>query len=277
MLLLRRAIACALLAAGCAPALPPRPAGTPEVKAQKTLPPVAAVGSADDLGAARSANEALPLDAPDRPARRAAIERWLLGQAGHALDDGHLDEAWEQLKQTFTLYDADELRAQVSDLPLLSAVEKAEKALRRRGLHQEVIAVLAVEIALGSADGPRKRYAELTGWLRSGGAGTSSDELTSLDGRERMIEDLEAAARLWPSPFVIDQLRALYLERPDPNDLLGSTNRRMRRGADLRELLQGGPRAGIAYELARLYLRVSRPDEAVAALKKLEGQPGDDK
>jgi tetratricopeptide (TPR) repeat protein len=274
MLHIRRALACAALLAGCAPAKAPTPAAAPQAQAQLTLEPkVTPVASDDELSAARSTYEALPLDAPDRAARRAAIEKFLLGQANRALDGHHLEDAWEPLKQCFTLYDADELTRSPKDAPLLAAVERAEQALRRRGQHQEVIAALAVELSLAGTDAARRRFDEVAAWLRAGASG-ASDDPTSPDGRERVIEDLEATARLWPSPFVIDQLRSLYFERPESES--SPLSRRMRRGADLRELLQGGQRNGLAYELMRLYLRVSRPEAAAAALKQLENKPGDD-
>ncbi len=269
------AAATVALSSGCATKAPPvvqGPASAKPVAAQRAVPRIT---SEEDLSAARSIYEALAIDSPDRPAQRAALEEWLLGRSKKALDDGHLEEATDQFNQAITLYDADDLRAKISDGPLGAAADRLERALRRRGQHQEVLIALAVEIALEKDEGARHRYDQVTAWLRSGGIAAPDGELVSSDGRERVVEDLELAARLWPSPFVVEQLRALYLERPD-GESASALGRRMRRTTDLRELLQAGQRAGLGYELATLYLRVGRPEEAQAALHKLQGQPGDD-
>src|SRR5260370_35164248 len=103
---------------------------------------------------------------------------------------------------------------------------------------------------------------------------------TPVDGRGRVIEDLETVVKLWPSPFVVGELSRLYLERPEAgiaNDPLGLGRRPRRHGNDLRAILQGGPGPSTAYDLARLYLRVSKADEAVAKLRLIKTpQPGDE-
>ncbi|HEX9101609.1 MAG TPA: tetratricopeptide repeat protein, partial [Polyangia bacterium] len=61
------------------------------------------------------------------------------------------------------------------------------------------------------------------------------------------------------------------------SDPLGLGRRPRGRGNDLRALLQAGPRPSTAYDLTRLYLRVSKPDEAVAKMNAIKTpQPGDE-
>jgi tetratricopeptide (TPR) repeat protein len=241
--------------------------------------PVTPIANEDDYNAARAEYDALLLHAPERAPRRAALEAWLLKQLKEYVDRGHLEEAYEQLKQAATLWDPEELADKPKDEALRDGAVRIEQAFRKRGAHEEVLVALMLEMSLAPGDaGVRARYDEITNWLRAGGA-TESEAGTTLDGRGRVIDDLETVARLWPSPFVVDELTRLYFERHDAgiaNDPLGLGRRRLR-GNDLRALLQQGPRPSTAYDLARLYLRVSKPDEAVVKLAAIKTpQPGDE-
>ena len=266
-------VAVAVLA-GCGPAAT-HPTATPKTVAAFTGPH-AKVDSEEEYTSTRSDYDALPLDAPARPSLRAALEAYLLRQATQALDGGHLEEAYEALKPALTLYDPEELIGAVKDPALAALAERTEQAFRRRGAHEEVTVSLIVQISLGDAPAAQRRYDELTSWLKSGGVTGSADEGAVIDGRERVIEDLESTARYWPSKFVVDTLTALYLDRQNGDGNLGLFNRKLRRGAELRDLIGGNQRVGLAYELTRLYLRISRPDDASVQLRKLAKQPGDD-
>ncbi|MGZ3441374.1 MAG: hypothetical protein ACXVDD_17765, partial [Polyangia bacterium] len=275
---LRRLVAPLALVAACAHA-PQKSSSASAVIAPAG--PVKAITSEDDYNAARPEYDALTVHASERAARRAALEAWLTRQLRSALDRGHAEEAYDQLKQAATLWDAEELGGKVEDAALHDAAAHIEQAFKKRGAHEEVLVALAIELQLAPGDAAvRARYDGVTGWLRAGGA-TESEMGQPVDGRGRVIEDLETVAKLWPSPFVVSELTRLYLERHDAgiaSDPLG-LGRRPRRGNanDLRALLQGGPRPSTAYDLARLYLRISKPDEAVAKLKALKTpQPGDE-
>jgi tetratricopeptide (TPR) repeat protein len=242
--------------------------------------PVKAISSEDDYNAARPDYDALTVHASERAARRQALEAWLVGQVRSALDRGHVEEAYDQLKQAATLWDAEELGGKIEDAPLHDGAVRIEQAFKKRGAHEEVLVALAIELELAPRDaGVRARYDEVTGWLRAGGA-TESEGGMPVDGRGRVIEDLETVVKLWPSPFVVGELSRLYLERHEAgiaNDPLGLGRRPRRNGNDLRAILQGGPRPSTAYDLARLYLRVSKADEAVAKLRLIKTpQPGDE-
>ncbi|MGZ3426416.1 MAG: hypothetical protein ACXVCV_07195 [Polyangia bacterium] len=275
---LRRLVAPLALVAACAHA-PQKSSSASAVIAPAG--PVKAITSEDDYNAARPEYDALTVHASERAARRAALEAWLTRQLRSALDRGHAEEAYDQLKQAATLWDAEELGGKIEDPSLHDAAARIEQAFKKRGAHEEVLVALAIELQLAPGDAAvRARYDGVTGWLRAGGA-TESEMGQPVDGRGRVIEDLETVAKLWPSPFVVSELTRLYLERHDAgiaSDPLG-LGRRPRRGNanDLRALLQGGPRPSTAYDLARLYLRISKPDEAVAKLKALKTpQPGDE-
>src|SRR6185436_11893794 len=103
-----------------------------------------------------------------------------------------------------------------------------------RGAHKPVMVSLVIQLSLAADVGTvRVRYRTLADWLRAGG----DSEGSSVDGRERLIEDLEQAAEVWASPFVVSELAALYLDRQNQDGSLNLFNRRLKRGADLQELL----------------------------------------
>ncbi len=245
-----------------------------------TSGPQKPIASEEEYNAARPEFDALPLGAPDRAQRRQALEAWLLGEVRDGLDRNHPEDAYEQFRQAATLWDPAELANKPSDPALRKAADRIEVAFRKRGAHEEVVMALAVDLALdgGHDDGARHRYDQVVSWLRAGGA-TESELGGAIDGRGRVIDDLESVARVWASPFVVDQLTGLYFERNEAGvaDLLGADPHHPRRAADLRAILQGGGLPSSAYDLTRLYLRVSRPDEALAQLRKLKTlRPGDE-
>jgi tetratricopeptide (TPR) repeat protein len=266
-----------LAACGHAPIHPPTP---PTVIV--TSGPQKPITSEEEYNSARPEFDALSLAAPDRDPRRAALEAWLLGEVRDSLDRNHPEDAYEQFRQAVTLWDPAELAKRPSDPALRKVADRVETAFRKRGAHEEVVLALAVELALasdggGHDDGAHHRYDQIVGWLRAGGA-TESELGGAVDGRGRVIDDLESVARVWPSPFVVEQLTNLYFERNEVGlaDALGDL-KHPRRAADLRALLQGGGMPSSAYDLTRLYLRVSRPDDALAQLRKLKTlRPGDE-
>lgn len=276
---LRRLVAPLLLVGACAHG--PKatsPAASAGAAAAAPSGPVKPILSEDDYNAARPEYDALSLHAPERGARRQALLAYNVKALREALDHGHAEEAYEQLKQAATLFDPDELAdGKLRDDALHDAAARLEHAFKKRGAHEEVLVALAIEMALQPGDAAaRARYDQVAGWLRAGGV-IESDSGLPVDGRGRVIDDLEVVARLWPSPFVVDQLTRLYVERNESGAVadpfaLG----RRRRGGDLRAILQGGAHPSVAYDLARLYLRVSRPDDAVLKMRAIKTpQPAD--
>lgn len=259
----------ALLAAACGPQAT-HPAAAPTSPASAAAYPVKPITTEDDYNAARPEYDALSIGAPDRAARRAALEAYLLRETHEAVTHGHVEDAFDSYRQALTLWDPEELAAHPKDEALFRGAQEIERAFKKRGAHQEVLVAVAVELALHPGDArARAQYDEVTGWLRQGGA-MESDLGAPVDGRGRVIEDLEAVVRVWPSPFVVDQLARLYLERHDAGVEGLGLGRRIHRGGDLRALLAGAAHPSTAYDLMRLYLRISRPDEAVSALNQIK-------
>src|SRR4051794_5240730 len=143
---------------------------TPRSNGPTTRTPAQASGpkinSEDEYTRARAEYEALPANDPSRPMRRAALEAWILGEAGKPLDGGHLDEAWgppqknneSGIKAALTLYSPEELRGTVDDPRLRDVLERTERALSRRGAHEEVVAALVAGVTL--AEGPARAAKE---------------------------------------------------------------------------------------------------------------------
>lgn len=278
--MIRRLVAPLVLAGACAPHATPPPVHPSAATISAT--PVKRIVTEDDYNTARPEYDALPIGAADRGERRAALAGYSLKQVRDDLDRGHPEDAYDAFKQALTLWDAAELWSGKVGGPtsdeLRDGAARVERAFKKRGAHEEVLVALAVEMALQPDDAAaRARYAEVTGWLRAGGA-TENELGATLDGRGRVVDDLETVARLWPSPFVVGELTRLYFERHEASLTSSeSGSLRRRRGGDLRALLQGGGRPSTAYDLSRLYLRVSRPDAAAAELAKIKTpQPGDD-
>jgi tetratricopeptide (TPR) repeat protein len=271
------ASALAVAAAACGPQAS-HPAA--RVAAPVAAPSAKPVANEDDYGAERAEFDALPLDAADRAPRREALLTYLVRQVNDALDRNHPEDAYESFKSALTLFDAVELRAPVASPAFAAAARRIEAAFKKRGAHEAVLTALAVELALGDDPAARARYDEVVTWLRNGGA-TETELGGPLDGRGRVIDDLEKLAAIWPAPLVVEQLTRLYVERHEAGsiaDALGAA-RRGHHTNDLRALLAAtGPHPSTAYDLMRLYLRVSDPERALAEIRKLKPpfSPGDD-
>jgi tetratricopeptide (TPR) repeat protein len=249
-----------LFACGCATA-PAKPSAQQRAGSKPHSP----ISSEDEYAAERAEFDALDPAAPGRETHRTALESYLIGRVNRALDGGHLDDANDDLKQALTLYDPEELQHKQKDDLLLKTTERFERAFRPRGAHQQVLAALAAQEALGSPNAG-ERFRQVTAWLRGAADGTDGD------GHERVVEDLESVVRLWPSPFVVGELTKLYLEPSSGTDRAEAVARRIRRGADLRDLLGQSARPNTAYDLARLYLRISQPKQALDLLQKVPGE-----
>jgi len=265
------ALVCVLFT-GCAHAPTARTAET-HTPAQATGP---RIDSEEEYTAARAAYEPLDVGDAARPGRRAALESFLLAEITRAAGGGHLDEAYEHLKGLLTLYDASEIHGRVDDPRLHELLTHLHREFSRRGAHEAVLATLLAQLSL-APDAQRadveKQYRVVAGWMRQG-ADESAEE--AAEGRERLIDDLENVAKVWPSPFLVRELTALYLERQKAPARPGTLQKRLRGGMDWRELIAASGKPTFAYDLTKLYLRVSDLPGAVAQLQRLAGQPADD-
>ena len=225
-----------------------RPTTPAVIRAPTRSPPrrsrSAAIATEEEYNSrARRIRRARPLHAPERAARRAALETWLMKQLREALDRGHLEEAYDQLKQALTLWDAEELAGKINDDGAARRRRAHRAAFRKRGAHEEVLVAL---IARDDARARRRAACarattRSSGWLRAGGATESEIGARRSTGAAASSRTSRRWRALWPSPFVVDELTRLYFERHDAGIAESARPRRRRAAAhDLRALF-GGP------------------------------------
>ena len=284
---------------GPAPAVRPTPSvvssAPPIVHAAPRRAPAVAVEpsgplitSDEEAELARQALEALADADAQRPGRRQRLLLYYLSSAQAALTGGRGEEAFAAFSRALSLVDPAELQdpGQPPAVPqLLPIAQQLDRLFSRRGAHAEVVTTMMVEQALQPGDQQVvRRYRELTSWL-----GGQPDQMQNLmRGRGRSISallaeppatltsDLEQTYRVWPAYAVRAQLGEIYRAeaanhysggKSNPREFLQSLSASLRRKG-----LLNGP----AFKVARLYLRVSQPREAVTEIKKLSRLSGEE-
>jgi tetratricopeptide (TPR) repeat protein len=252
-----------LLLGGCP--RPPKPAQSPKFNAPAAFKLPEKIAEASYKGN-REIYDALPVNAIDRDAYRKQLLKYLLLRAEKAsAPNGKQDE--KQMVKAFaealTLYDPSEIHGTTiteEDLDALAA--KMVRTFSARGDEMRVLLALAARISLHPKDDSLKqKFDQILKWV------DRSQRLTHGAGFAGMktIQILESVAQLWPSPFVNASLSKFYASRTKALAQLTRRDPRMRalRGA-FPSLLQLG------YRVARLYIRVDRPYEALSRLRKMK-------
>jgi tetratricopeptide (TPR) repeat protein len=181
---------------------------------------------------------------------------YLAAEIATALDHLHNDEAEAPFKQMLSLYSPEELRTASSralsptDELVLKTARRMELAFRKQGAHAEVLTALVAQIALANDPAARSRYAEVTAWLD--GAGAPDEE--SPEGHARVLDDLEAIVRVMAAPFLVEDLARRYH---------APRSARPRSFEAMRQMMtDAAEHSPWAYEIVRLFLRVSDPARA---------------
>lgn len=246
---------------------PPKPARSPKFNAPAAFKLPKKIAEASYQGN-REIYDALPVNAIDRDAYRGELLKYLLLRAQKAPAD---DE--KQMVKTFTealrLYDPSEIHGKTitnTDLDALAA--KMVRTFSARGDEMRVLLALAARVSLHPADQKlKKKFAQILAWV------DRSQQLTHGAGFAGMktIQLLEGVAQLWPSTFVNSTLSQFYFSRTKALTQLTQNDPRMRALSHaFPSLLQLG------YRVARLYIRVDRPYEALSHLRKMKlGSPQD--
>lgn len=212
----------------------------------------------DDYTAARNAYALLPVDDPGRPAARTKLRTYLIGYIDHALEDGQTEAAVNALEQLAGLWLAHELRSLTPDPELAAAAERAYASAAASGQERPALLAVGLAQAFGDADGRTRAeasYAQIAEWLlRTDDFPTEARVVVDID---RVLEDITAH---FPSPYLVDALADVYLQR----------FRAAQRSPSLSG--SGDPRIPFTgYLLARLYLRADDLTQAVAAMDRIEG------
>jgi tetratricopeptide (TPR) repeat protein len=212
----------------------------------------------DDYSAARNAYALLDIDDPARAALRTKLRTYLIGYIDHALADEQMEPAVNALEQLAGLWLAHELRTLADDPELAAAAMRVYAAAAAPGRERPALLALGLAEAFGDTKietDARANYRQLADWLlRTDDFATEPRVLVQID---RVLEDVTAH---FPSPFLVDALADVYLERF--------------RAAQQNPSLSGSGDPRIPYTgylLARLYLRADDFDEAIAALDRIQG------
>jgi tetratricopeptide (TPR) repeat protein len=240
------------------PALPYRPVAVPR-----------AITDAD-VAEARSTYGGIPVAAPERGPFRRAILDFELERVERGLKRNRLEAAFTAFGECLTLFDPVELTGKLNEPRLAQAARAIARAFARSGATREVLTGLTVALTLGGND-PKvaNQIEEIHGWLNDAGRGDAPGVRA-----QRMIDDYEAIVRLWPSSPAIERLHALYVGR---QAAMAGMRGGLGGGGGIREMLAAHAsllRTG--FNLARLYLRIDRPEQALQALKAGANQPGED-
>lgn len=241
----------------------------------------------EEADRARQELDGLPDGDAQRPGRRQTLLNYYVATAEMELRGDHAEEAFSAFTRALSLIEPAELQEPRRPPPvpqLLPIAQKLDQLFSRRGAHPEVVTAMMVEQALRPGDPELlRRYRELTSWL----SGSGDPMQNVLRGRGRSVSsllaeppatlasDLEQAYRVWPSALIRNQLTEIYrieaknhfTGQRDSREFLQSLSASLRRKG-----LLNGP----AFKLARLYLRVSRPQEAVTEIKKLSHMSGEE-
>jgi tetratricopeptide (TPR) repeat protein len=192
------------------------------------------------------------------------VRTYLIGYIDHALADDQTEAAVNALEQLTGLWLAHELRALTPDPELASAAERVYAAAAASGQERPALLAIGLAQAFADADGRARAeasYAQITEWLlRTNDFPTEARVVVDLD---RVLEDITAH---FPSPYLVDALADVYLQR----------FRAAQRTPSLSG--SGDPRIPFTgYLLARLYLRADDLTGAVAAMDRIEGgEPTDE-
>ena len=207
----------------------------------------------------REIYDTLPLDSPDRAAYRDVLVRYLVKESSKRLSHQKNKEALDYLFAALTLYAPSEVFSGKLRQPSLAALSrKIASRFAPLGDAGRVVLVLCVQISLGAREKQRE-YQQISAWLDE----TRMLVRGSYGKGARMISIMEGVVKVWPSRFVVGELHRLYLQQVTFLTKASARFSAMRVSASFPVLGRTGSR------VARLYLRVGRPKEALRKLKAL--------
>lgn len=226
-----------------------------------TQPPLlqapAEIADLDDYAAARNAFELLSEGSPEREQLRAQLREFLLGYLDQALAKQRVDQALDAVEQLSGLWTPVELRSVKPDSAISSAALRIYAQVARSGKERPALLALGLAHTFGDEQTKaqvEKSYAEVRDWVER--TSDFADDPRYHDVLDRMLED---ATSILPTPYLVEQLTKVYLERYREAQKQGSLSEAR------------NPRVEFTpYLLARLYMRADDLDAAVAAVDQLQ-------
>ncbi|MCC6749710.1 MAG: hypothetical protein IT371_18735 [Deltaproteobacteria bacterium] len=214
----------------------------------------------------RQLYESLPSTAAERSPFRRVLLAHLEQQAVLLAREDQPGEVAKTFSEALTLFDAAEIHRGVPhDGGLDRMAQHVVRLFSPQGDEAQVIPALCVRISLRPRDKRLKEeLEEIVQWVEQ------TVQLTYGRGFRgaRMVRVMEDTAKVWPSAFVLETLRRLYLLRSDALSRAAPMDRVFSRAMDhpLAALLYTG------YSMARAYLRVDRAYEALQRVREIGGE-----
>ena len=227
-----------------------------------------------DLGEMRSALFALPADAPELPALRRRLADEYARRLAVALSHGRHGDGYQALSQLMRLWTAEELRdpAAVGRAmsPYRAVITRARKVFARAGQDRETAAALCA-LAMIEPDRAAQHMAELDEVFAFADQLAISENGDGAVGA-RPIAILEDLVTIHPTPWLVDRLVALYVERQKALDAHFQKS-----SPDLSVVrAHGDGVVRTTWHIVRVLARAGRLADAPAAYQPISGM-GDDR
>ncbi len=205
--------------------------------------------------------EVLPLSHKLRPALRQVLMRSLKQEIEKKLKFGDSTEAFRLYKKILKLYDPQEIyRGEIRNKEVDRLSKKFVHLFSPRGEETKVILPLCVSMTLRPHEmsNLKTSFQQITKWIEE------ADYLAHGPSRKyfRLVSAMEKTVKYWPSPFVIEELRKLYIaQKLNIARSVHIAPYRHLSGA-VSSLFRTG------FKIVRLYLYVDHPKEALRRLEE---------
>lgn len=217
----------------------------------------------------RGIYDALPLEHPQRAAYRQVLVTHLIARAEAALDDGDHAAAFGALVMAATLYDPGQVyRERPWDGRVYQLASRVVRLFAPRGDVERVLPALCIQIGMRPNDPAlQHEFNEILSWIDDTSRAVHG---SGVEGK-RAIDALEQAMLIWPSSFLVSGLYHLYVRRAGTlSKLAGARFFSRRRELTFAALQWTG------YSIARLYVWVDKPEEALERLPDISSEQRDD-
>jgi tetratricopeptide (TPR) repeat protein len=250
--------------AGCGPtAISRGPVGPPALRV-----PVPARVTEENFDTHRDVYAALPVASVDRKPFRDRLLAHLFSRSRRQLKADHEQEAMESFKRSAALFDAAEVfEGTARHAGLAEFAGRMVSLYSPRGDEARVLLPLCVQMSLQ----PERReltakFHQIYTWLNE------ADRQVHGMGRQwsRLIRVMEQTAQIWPSAFVLDKLRRLYIEQKLTIARVVHVSPYRHLRGTVSALFQSG---FFGFKVARLYLTVDQPAVALRRLQEIATEP----